>query len=96
MLYSIEDHCALISNKAQSCRLSQNLSQVGLSKRAGVSLGSIKRFEQSGQISLKNLIKLAMALGKTEELILLFPQSEPKSLDELMKKPPKRLRGRIR
>ena len=43
--------------KVKQKRLSQNLSQIGVADRAGVSLGSLKRFEQTGQISLESLLK---------------------------------------
>ncbi len=43
-------------------RLFLNFTQEGLSKRSGVSLGSLKRFESNGQISLDSLLKLAFIL----------------------------------
>jgi len=43
-------------------RLFLKLTQEGLSSRSGVSLGSLKRFESSGQISLDSLLKLALVL----------------------------------
>ena len=43
-------------------RLSLNLTQEGLSNKSGVSLGSIKRFETTGQISLESLLKIAFIL----------------------------------
>jgi transcriptional regulator with XRE-family HTH domain len=36
--------------------------QTELSERSGVSLGSLKRFESSGQIALESLLKLALVL----------------------------------
>ena len=39
---------------------------------SGVSYGSIKRFEATGQISLISLIKIATALGVADELRELF------------------------
>ena len=43
-------------------RKSLNYSQQELSARTGVSLGSLKRFEQSGQIAFESLLKLALVL----------------------------------
>ncbi len=40
-------------------RKKRKLTQVELSKRAGVSLASLKRFEQTGEISFVSLIKIA-------------------------------------
>lgn len=49
--------------KARAKRLSRNLSQSGMAARSGVSLGSLKRFETTGQISLESLLKIAMSLN---------------------------------
>ena len=43
-------------------RLLLKLTQQGLAKRSGVSLGSIKRFEQTGDISYRSLLRLALVL----------------------------------
>lgn len=42
-------------------------SQLELSKRSGVSFGSIKRFETTGDISLSSLLKIANALGSLSD-----------------------------
>ena len=41
----------------------QNLTQEALSKKSGVSLGTIRRFEQTGDISMKHFVLLAMYLN---------------------------------
>ena len=61
-----------IAKRAREIRLSQNLTQAGLSLRSGVSLGSLKRFEKSGEISLKSLIDIANALGCLGDFEQLF------------------------
>lgn len=48
------------------------LSQMELSKKSGVSYGSIMRFEQSGNISLTSLLKIANAMGYLGDFNLLF------------------------
>ncbi|MDL2307122.1 helix-turn-helix transcriptional regulator [Desulfovibrio sp. OttesenSCG-928-C06] len=48
-----------IASKAKARRLFLNISQKELADRSGVSLGSIKRFESNGQISLSSLLELA-------------------------------------
>ena len=48
--------------KFKTRRKSLKLSQIELSKKTDVSLGSLKRFEQSGQISLESLLKVAFVL----------------------------------
>ena len=68
-----------IALKAKTMRLEQNLTQQGLSARSGVSLGTIKRFERFGEISLKSLIDIALALGCLDDFEELFNQT-PTSL----------------
>ena len=67
-----------IAERAKFKRLEQNLTQEGLALRSGVSLGSIKRFERSGEISLKSLIDIALALGCLEDFSALFADNAPR------------------
>jgi len=48
--------------KFRERRKSLGYTQNELATRSGVSLGSLKRFERSGQISLESLLKLALVL----------------------------------
>ncbi len=61
-----------IAKKMVLLRKRKKLTQKDLSIRAGVSLGSLKRFEQSGEISLQSLTKLAIALEVEGEWKLCF------------------------
>ena len=51
---------------------------------SGVSFGSIKRFETSGQISLISLTKIAIALDLADELRNLFVQAPYKDIQEVI------------
>ena len=51
---------------------------------SGVSYGSIKRFESTGQISLLSLTKIAMALGVTDELRNIFTHDPYKNIQEVI------------
>ncbi len=83
-----------IALRLKQKRLSMRLTQQALAKRSGVSLGSLKRFENQYEISLKHLLLLAVALDATEEFAALFPVNQFTSMDELLKatvkKQPKR------
>jgi len=49
--------------------------QLDLADKSGVSYGSIKRFERSGQISFESLLKIVEALNRLEEFeTLLIPR----------------------
>jgi len=39
-----------------------------MAERSGVSLGSLKRFENTGKISLESLLKLMHLLGRLNEI----------------------------
>ena len=56
-----------LSTKFKERRKSLGLTQTGLATRSGVSLGSLKRFEGSGQIALESLLKLALVLECLED-----------------------------
>jgi len=86
----------VIADEARTLRLALNLSQQTLSEKSGVSYGSLKKFEQTGQISLESLLKLGAALGRMDDFKGLFAPAPPAaalSLDELMIEE-KRKRGR--
>ncbi len=65
-------------------RKRKKISQKELAVRSGVSLGSVKRFEQSGEISLQSLTKLAIALEVEGELESLFSEVPFGSIEEVI------------
>ncbi len=85
LFYNSYEISEIIAKNIKKIRLYQNLTQEALAKKSGVSLGSMKRFENQYEISLKNLIKLAMALGVEDDLLSLFKKESPKSIDDIIK-----------
>lgn len=86
----------VIAQQARDRRLALNLSQKTLSEKSGVSYGSLKKFEQTGKISLESLLKLALVLETMDDFKALFapaPLTAAVSLDELIEND-KRKRGR--
>jgi len=77
-------------------RLQYDLTQVGLANRSGVSLGSIKRFEATGQISLESLLKISLVLECLDDFRQVATPQEPKaeSLEQLLKVKTKPLQKR--
>ncbi len=84
-----------IAIRLRERRLELNLTQKGLASKAGVSLGTLKRFENSYEISLKHLIMIALVLDSTEDFEQLFTKRQFESLDEVLEttKVKKRERG---
>lgn len=74
-----------IASRARQRRLSMNLTQQVLAERSGVSLGSVKRFENRYEISLKHLLRLAVVLDSTAEFSALFPGAQYQSIKEVLK-----------
>lgn len=72
ILKSPQEIAQEVAKSAKAMRLKQNLTQQGLSARSGVSLGSLKRFENIGEISLKSLIHIAVSLGCSNDFEQLF------------------------
>ena len=60
------------------------ISQIELSERSGVSLGSIKRFETKGELALTSLIKIAFALGYESDFNQLFVRRSYTSLEDVI------------
>lgn len=81
-------------------RLSFDLTQEGLANKSGVSLGSLKRFETTGQISLESLLKLAVILECLEDFLHIAQEKKQtiNSIDELLEKKEsvKKQRGKIK
>jgi len=72
--------------KFRERRKSLGYTQNELATRSGVSLGSLKRFERSGQISLESLLKLALVLECLGDFSSLCEKKEEsfRSIEELL------------
>lgn len=73
-----------IAQKIVRLRKRKKITQKQLAARSGVSLGSLKRFEQSGEISLQSLTQIAIALDVENELEDLFNNVPFASIEEVI------------
>ncbi|MDO4546297.1 MAG: helix-turn-helix transcriptional regulator [Bacillota bacterium] len=73
-----------IAAHAKARRKGLKLTQKQLAERSGVSLGSLKRFEQTGEISLSSLLKIAMVLDCLGDFDRLFVKKEYSSIEEVI------------
>lgn len=73
-----------IAMKVKSRRLELNLTQEGLAARAGLKFATYRRFEQTGEISLKGLLQIAFALNTLSEFETLFSQRQYQSLNDVL------------
>lgn len=84
---------ASLAKQAKERRLALNLSRKTLAERSGVTEASLKRFESSGNISIDNLLRLALVMECLADFEKLFPvRPSFQSLDEFSL--PVRQRGR--
>ena len=74
----------IIALKERARRKARKLSLKRLSELSGVSYGSMKRFESSGEISLKSLLKIAIVLDCTDAFEQLFASTQPQSIQEII------------
>jgi transcriptional regulator with XRE-family HTH domain len=65
-------------------RLELNLTQNGLSARADVNLATYRKFERTGEISLRNLVKIALSLNAIDDFQLLFGQKQYQSINDVL------------
>ena len=74
-----------LAERFAKVRKRRKISQKELSERSGVSFGSIKRFETTGQISLISLTKLTIALGCSNEITEMFTDVPYLSIEEVIR-----------
>ncbi len=76
----------MLAENTRARRLETGLTQKGLASRAGVSLPSLRKFEQKGLISLESFLKLMLILDGLEALVDATKpqQTEFSSIDEVL------------
>lgn len=77
-----------LAEHTRARRLERGLTQTGLTRRAGVSLATLRKFEQKGIISLESFLKLLMVLDGLENIVdaIKPKQSEFSSIDDVLEK----------
>lgn len=86
-----------LADRVRALRLAKGWKQSTLASRSGVSLASLRRFEESGRISLQSLLDLAFALYRLDDFDDLLKPPPASSIAELeaAEKQPARKRGRL-
>ena len=74
-----------LAQRTRTLRKEHKMSQSELAQRANVSLGSYKRFETSGHVSLDSLLKIAFILGKLGDFETVFQSNKNKDFEKLFK-----------
>jgi transcriptional regulator with XRE-family HTH domain len=71
------------ATKVRELRKKAAYSQAELARRSGVSLGSVKRFENTGQVSMVSFLKILHLLNRLEEFDGILQPGE--NLEEIEK-----------
>ena len=83
-IHTPADVAMQIAARVKARRLELNLTQEGLATRAGVKFATYRRFEQTGEISLKGLLQIGFALKTLSEFDALFAQKQYQTLDDVL------------
>ena len=73
-----------LASRIKAIRKRKKITQKQLAARSNVSYASLRKFEQTGQISLESFIKLTMELGVVSEINELFTQPVYSSIEEVV------------
>lgn len=73
-----------LSDSFSTARQFRKHSRREASIRSGVPEGTIRRFEDTGEISLRQLLMLCDVYGSIITAGSMFPKPEPQSMDELI------------
>jgi transcriptional regulator with XRE-family HTH domain len=95
-IMSFEDIAAELAVRLKNRRLAQNLTLEGLARRSGVALGTLKKFERTGQIALVSFIRLVVTLKDEAALAGLLLEQKFETLDEVLQSGNRPKRGRIK
>ena len=79
-----DDVAKQIATRVKARRLELNLTQEGIAARAGLKFATYRRFEQTGEISLKGLLQIGFALNALSDFDALFAQKQYQSLDDVL------------
>ncbi len=84
-----------LAENLKTRRLEKKMSTKSLAEMSGVPASSIQRFELKHAISLESYVKLAKALGYSEEIMQLLAEPKYDTMEELLEinKNRKRKRG---
>lgn len=87
-MYSLEttplEVSKALAEKHRTLRKQLKISQEEMAERSGVSMGSLKRFENTGKISLDSLLRLMHLLGRLKEFDnLLLPKENLEDVKKL-------------
>ena len=82
--YPLQVTMQRLAENLKARRLERKLSSKSLAAMSGVPASSIQRFELKHSISLESYVKLAKALGYSEEMMQLLAEPKYDTMEELL------------
>ena len=82
--YPLQVTMQRLAENLKARRLEKKISTKSLSEMSGVPASSILRFELKHSISLESYVKLAKALGYSEEIFALLSEPKYDTMEELL------------
>jgi transcriptional regulator with XRE-family HTH domain len=79
----------MVGARARELRLERSLRQSDLADAVGVTLATIRRFEQTGKVGFDVVVGAAIALGAEAEFARLFSIPDVRSIDEIIQRKPR-------
>lgn len=83
----------VIAGNVRAMRLRRNISQKDFASKVGIALPTYRRFETTGEISLRKLVEIAKFFDVARDIKNLFTKREYSSIEELIKEKTNRKRA---
>ena len=84
MMTNPDDIAKGLADDFRRRRIEKNLTRDQIAELSNVAVSNIVRFELKGLISLKNLIGIAIVIGYTSEVALIFSEPKYSTMEELI------------
>lgn len=85
-----------IAGRVKERRLEKNWTQKFVASKAGIPLATYRRFEREGEVSLRGLVMVAIAIEMESDFETLFATKSYQSIDELIESNEQKQRKRAR
>lgn len=83
-IYTPREVALQVAARVKARRLELDLTQEGMAAKAGVKFATYRRFEQTGEISLRGLLQVGFALNALSDFDALFAQRQYLTLEDVL------------
>lgn len=83
-IYTPREVALQVAARVRARRLELDLTQEGMAAKAGVKFATYRRFEQTGEISLRGLLQVGFALNALSDFDALFAQRQYRTLEDVL------------